>query len=224
MKRKNFYLILFYIVTIIFIIGGVIIYKFCKKNSYKLDQNAINTNINFNTNLISENTISNSTVNEMINKENTNSIINSISLENKVVEEENNSEKVTKNNSNIKENSSNSEKVNSTNKAEDDGNKETNDEKNIPESKPNKDETQISENIITEKQEDNKEEEIKEPEMERCTNNSNHGMDVGNSGMWFNTKEEAIAYYDEKIAYWGKLWENFEIDDETYKKNCPYRI
>lgn len=39
-----------------------------------------------------------------------------------------------------------------------------------------------------------------------------------------DNKEEAIAYYDERIAYWGKLWENFEIDDDTYRKNCPYRI
>lgn len=55
----------------------------------------------------------------------------------------------------------------------------------------------------------------------RCTHNNNHGMDVGNSGRWFNTKAEAIAYYDEKASYWGRLWENFEIDDSEYYKNCP---
>lgn len=55
----------------------------------------------------------------------------------------------------------------------------------------------------------------------RCTHNNNHGMDVGNSGKWFNTKAEAIAYYDEKTNYWGRLWENFEIDDSEYYKNCP---
>ena len=55
----------------------------------------------------------------------------------------------------------------------------------------------------------------------RCTNNNNHGMDTGNCGRWFNTKNEAIEYYEEKINYWGKLWENYEIEDSEYYKNCP---
>lgn len=56
----------------------------------------------------------------------------------------------------------------------------------------------------------------------RCTNNSNHGMNVGNSGKWFNSKQEAVNYYDSLIKTWGDKWENFEIDSETYDKNCPY--
>lgn len=56
----------------------------------------------------------------------------------------------------------------------------------------------------------------------RCTNNNNHGMNVGNSGKWFNSKQEAINYYDSIIKTWGDKWENFEIDSETYDKNCPY--
>lgn len=56
----------------------------------------------------------------------------------------------------------------------------------------------------------------------RCTNNSNHGMNVGNSGKWFNSKQEAVNYYDSIIKTWGDKWENFEIDSETYDKNCPY--
>lgn len=55
----------------------------------------------------------------------------------------------------------------------------------------------------------------------RCTNNNNHGMDVGNSGQWFSTKDDAIAYYNSKVSYWGNLWETFQIDNETYYKNCP---
>lgn len=57
--------------------------------------------------------------------------------------------------------------------------------------------------------------------VERCTNNNNHGMNVGNCGKWFNTKSEAIAYYEEKIKYWGKLWETYQIEDDEYYKNCP---
>ena len=37
-----------------------------------------------------------------------------------------------------------------------------------------------------------KQEEIK---LERCTNANNHGMSIGNSGKWFNSKSDAIAYY-----------------------------
>lgn len=55
----------------------------------------------------------------------------------------------------------------------------------------------------------------------RCTHNNNHGMDVGNCGRWFNSKSEAIAYYEEKINYWGKLWESYQIEDSEYYKNCP---
>ena len=56
----------------------------------------------------------------------------------------------------------------------------------------------------------------------RCTKNNNHGMNVGNSGKWFNSKQEAVNYYDSLIKTWGDKWENFEIDSETYDKNCPY--
>lgn len=56
----------------------------------------------------------------------------------------------------------------------------------------------------------------------RCTNNNNHGMNAGNSGKWFNSKQEAVNYYDSLIKTWGDKWENFEIDSETYDKNCPY--
>ena len=60
-----------------------------------------------------------------------------------------------------------------------------------------------------------------EPKLERCTNNNNHSMSIGNSGKWFNSKSEAIAYYNQKIAYWGEKWENSQIDNDTYYKNCP---
>lgn len=64
----------------------------------------------------------------------------------------------------------------------------------------------------------------KQEEIKRCTNVNNHGMDVGNSGKWFNTQAEAVAYYDSKTLYWGTKWENFEIDDATYDANCPSRL
>lgn len=73
-----------------------------------------------------------------------------------------------------------------------------------------------------------KEEKIEKEEtsqIERCTTADNHGMGVGNSGKWFTTKDEAIAYYKSQIEYWGEWWQNADPDDAeadaTYYKNCP---
>lgn len=60
------------------------------------------------------------------------------------------------------------------------------------------------------------------PSVPQCTD-TKHGMDVGNSGKWFNSKQEAINYNDSIQKTWGNKWESFEIDDDTYDKNCPYR-
>lgn len=60
------------------------------------------------------------------------------------------------------------------------------------------------------------------PIIEKCTTNNNHGMSVGNSNKWFNSKAEAVAVYESEIKEWGNKWEKFEIDDATYEKNCPY--
>lgn len=55
----------------------------------------------------------------------------------------------------------------------------------------------------------------------RCTTNNNHSMDVGNSGKWFSTKSEAIAYYNSQVSYYSNLWETEQIDDATYYSKCP---
>ena len=55
----------------------------------------------------------------------------------------------------------------------------------------------------------------------RCTNNNNHGMNVGNSEKWFSSKNDAIAYYNSQVSYWGNLWETEKIDDATYYSKCP---
>ena len=69
-----------------------------------------------------------------------------------------------------------------------------------------------------------------EPELEpiqeivRCTNNNNHGMDVGNSGRWFSTRKEATDYYDNQLEYWDK-WLKEDPDNrwDEYLKKCPVR-
>lgn len=64
-----------------------------------------------------------------------------------------------------------------------------------------------------------------EVKNDRCTKDDNHGIKVGNTGKWFNTKDEAIAYYKSEIEYWGTWWESTDPEDteadEKYYKNCP---
>lgn len=73
--------------------------------------------------------------------------------------------------------------------------------------------------------EENKSDIKNEPKEEqssnpRCTD-KDHAMNVGNSNKWFDSKQEAIAYYEKIIKTWGDKWTNDEIDYETYSKNCP---
>lgn len=62
-------------------------------------------------------------------------------------------------------------------------------------------------------------------EIERCTDADNHGIEVGNTGKWFATKDEAIAYYKSEIKKWSDEWEAADPDDteanKRYYENCP---
>lgn len=88
----------------------------------------------------------------------------------------------------------------------------------------------IQNNKETTKKEETKSEEsyteetINVAEKKECIGN-NHGMGVGNSGKWFETKEEAISYYTNLIDYWDEWWQKADPNDteadETYYKNCP---
>lgn len=75
--------------------------------------------------------------------------------------------------------------------------------------------------IETKSEEKYTEVEVEIAEKKECKNN-NHGMSVGNSGKWFNTKEEAIATYKQESKMWGDKWKNNEISDDEYYRNCPY--
>ena len=75
--------------------------------------------------------------------------------------------------------------------------------------------------IETKSEEKYTEVEVEIAEKKECKNN-NHGMSVGDSGKWFNTKEEAIATYKQESKMWGDKWKNNEISDDEYYRNCPY--
>lgn len=175
-------------------------------------------------NVVNDNTIktSESIDNSIEEQEETNNIVSEIVTEpdvtKKVPKQENT--KIEKNTSKVTNSSTNNEKT-------------TESVKKDIQSKNNTDTTNTNSKPTTSKPIEQPEPEPVEKPTEppvvtqptRCTNNNNHGMDVGNCGRWFNTKSEAIAYYEEKIKYWGDWWENTDADDteadSTYYKNCP---
>ena len=47
-------------------------------------------------------------------------------------------------------------------------------------------------------------------------------MESGNTGKWFETKEQADNYFNAEIEKWAKQWENGEKTKEEYLKGCPF--
>ena len=74
---------------------------------------------------------------------------------------------------------------------------------------------------VPEQPKEEKQRDIKQSEKAKCSD-TKHGVGVGNSNKWFSSKQDAINYYQGIIKTWGDKWEKFEINDETYQKNCPY--
>ena len=64
---------------------------------------------------------------------------------------------------------------------------------------------------------------------ETATNNiTNQKYNINNvpkcshsNSNWYNSKAEAVAVYNAEIKKWGNKWTNYEIDNDTYYKNCP---
>lgn len=54
----------------------------------------------------------------------------------------------------------------------------------------------------------------------KCTE-TKHMVETGNSGQWFDTEQQAVAFYESEIKKWGDKWTNYEIDNDTYYKSCP---
>lgn len=218
MKKKKIIIIVLAIIVLIIILCVFLYieYKNLKKDDTKSQDEDLVYNEDIN--ILEEDTVDSNRVdiaNETI----------STNIVEVVKEEESNKENKNSSDEKINTSTTSSNKIGTTNKTEDNNNKN---DAVVSETKSNK--PQTSEKKVENESENNNQnmkdgqDENKNIKPARCTNNNNHGMAVGNSGMWFETKEEAIAYYDEKISYWGKLWENFKIDDDTYKENCPSRI
>lgn len=97
-------------------------------------------------------------------------------------------------------------------------------EKKVEEQKSKQEEKQIekSKDEITkvETTQDISTQEEKTTVIPKCTE-TNHLMETGNTGKWFDTKQQAVAFYEKEIKEWEEKWLKDEIDDDTYYKNCP---
>lgn len=218
---------LYFVIPIIILIAIIITFTVVYLNKKTNDTSVINADVNKiqedeseYTNEVSSNSITqidNNKDNEVQkpeddNEENTEEI--TVKQEDKSSSEDNTTTK--------KESSTSTVKKDETNTAKKENKKDEN---------KNTTSTQKTEQTQTTSKKDttdtnNKQEEVKKEEtVIRCTNNDNHGMSVGNTGKWFNSKDEAVAYYKSEVKRWGEWWEDTDADDteadEIYRKNCP---
>ena len=54
----------------------------------------------------------------------------------------------------------------------------------------------------------------------KCVNG--HYMEVGNVKEWFDTQDEAMAYYYKEIIKYDELLKDNKISQEEYYQKCPY--
>lgn len=52
--------------------------------------------------------------------------------------------------------------------------------------------------------------------------NGNHSMPTGNCGKWFNSRNEAINYYNSVSDMWNSKYDAGEISYEELCKKCPF--
>lgn len=108
-----------------------------------------------------------------------------------------------------------SNKSNNTNKNKETKQTQVTQPKQDSQVKEQKD-TKVNKSNTTEKKEETK------TNTNQNTNNTNNAPKCTHSNSnWYNSKAEAEAIYNAEIKKWGDKWTNYEIDNETYYKNCP---
>ena len=188
-----------------------------KKNVENIEVVEENT-INENDIAENEEIIEDTDVKEVIDEENQDNDNVELKEESKIEIQQQEKVVTNKNTTQVKNNNENTKKEVVTEKVKEETKVNTENKSTlIQEKNVNK----VTENTETKVETIETKKEVKEPEKPQCTD-TKHGVGVGNSNRWFNSKQEAINHYQSIIKNWGDKWENFEIDDETYNKNCPY--
>lgn len=212
-RKKKIIISVTILVIIVLVIAGIFIYK-----NRKIDNIAIGEN---NKNQMQENNEPENIIENAVenNIEQSNTVEDNTISQNQVVEES----KITENTQTVQEENVKTSAKKENNKTITTSKQQTTQEKTP--SQPQKSEpSSKSEQLTTSvKNNDNsyKEQEVQIVPKTECKGN-NHKIGAGNTGKWFETQEQAAAYFKTEIAKWGKQWENFEITDDEYHKNCPY--
>ena len=194
------------IFVMIILVLGVLAMETCIQNSKRIEQEKNKEQI---VATVDETTNSSIDYEEETNI-NENSAENII-VENKIIEQE-------KIETNQKKNTEVTKTVKEDTKIEQNTNKTNN--------KKEKEQTTVTEKSNTETKQEVKKDtgytevEVNVAQKKKCDGN-NHKICAGNTGLWFNTEDEAIATYKAEIKKWGDQWTNNEISDDEYYKNCP---
>lgn len=64
-------------------------------------------------------------------------------------------------------------------------------------------------------------EEKPKEESFKCTS-TKHFTGAGNTGKWFKTKQEGIAYYEKVLAEWDNKVQSKAVTYQEYLDKCPY--
>lgn len=217
MKKRILLIITILIIVILVSIG--VIYFISHKNSnfskveHKSSISSIPENILDNTEAINNET------NNIVSNEAENNIV----ADNTVVEENSSTPEEKK----VEQATTEVTQTTTSTKSSNPSNNNSKTKETVKESKSTSTTTQTqkqTQSTPSQNSQQSKEETKTEPKVERCTNNNNHSMSVGNSSKWFNSKSEAIAFYNDRVTYWGNWWEHCEASEENNKKyyeNCP---
>lgn len=217
-KNKKIVILITTLVIVALGIAGIFIYKNRKvdnivigeNNKNQMQENNESANIINNENII-ENTVEN-------NVEQSNHVEDNTTSQNQAVEESKTVETTQPvQEKNVKTSAKKENNKTTTSK------QQTTQEKTPSQPQKSEPSSKSEQTTTPVKNNDNsyKEQEVQIAPKTECVGN-NHKIGAGNTGKWFETQEQAAAYFKTEIAKWGKQWENFEITDEEYHKNCPY--
>ncbi len=218
-KNKKIVILITILVIIVLGIAGIFIYKnrevdnivIGENNNNQMQENNEPENIIDNENII-ENTVEN-------NVEQSNTVEDNTISQNQVVEES----KTIETTQPVQEKNVKTSAKKENNKTTTTSKQQTTQEKTSSQPQKSEQSSKSEQQTTPVKNNDNgyKEQEVQIAPKTECTEN-NHKVGTGNTGKWFETQDQATAYFKTEIAKWGKQWENFEITDDEYHKNCPY--
>lgn len=152
-------------------------------------------------------------------------------LDNNIINTETQNEN--SNNTTIMDNSNSNNIINDTMKAKED---------TTSKSDTNNEDNKSSNDVLSSKKDDTKKQSTKdsepssndkkstevtkpkvEPEKPKVTESKEckHYPEVGNSGKWYNSKQDAINEYKTIIKEYGDKWKNDEMSDDEFKAKSP---